>query len=238
MLLRLLLSATISLVAHYFMLGTIPVFDIELKPRKRTVEVEIITSSIRELPPAPVQKTGSSAVNRNAEENTAAAPAVTIPDIDIPDIKGADQLDVKIPELNISRLENTSRIKPDKELLKELKSTSDEFQKANTPGEGVQSDITGKEFNTNDFYIIKNLNRGRKLTNSPEKPVFSLTTDTIVRVGFKVDREGNTFSIILKNSTDSKIERLAIDFVKKLKFNAVLDQKPETAEIILNFRVK
>ncbi len=98
--------------------------------------------------------------------------------------------------------------------------------------------MTGKDSNSKDFFVIKNLNRNRKLTNSPEKPSFSLTTDTIVRVGFKVDREGNTFSITLLNNTDSKIERLAIDFVKKLKFNAVLASESETAEIILNFRVR
>lgn len=235
---RLLFTVTISFVLHYFALGTIPVFDIELKPRKRSVEVEIITSSVRELPPAPVQKTGSSSVNRNSEENVASAPAVTIPEIDIPDIQGTDELDVKIPELNLSRLENTSRIKPDKELLKELKSSSDEFQKANRPGEGVQSDVTGNDPNASDFYVIKNLNRNRALTNSPEKPVFSLTANTSVRLSFKVDREGNTFSIVLLNSTDSKIERLAIDFVKKLKFNAVLAEEPESAEIVLNFKVR
>jgi len=235
---RLLFFMAISIVAHFFVLGAIPGFDIFIFPPKRIVEVELVPPSIKELPPAPVQKVGSSAVNRNADTNIATAPSITMPDIDIPDIKGADQLDVKIPELNVTKLDNTSRLKPDKELLKELKSTSDEFQKANKPGEGVQSDITGKDSNARDFFVIKNLNRNRKLTNSPEKPTFSLTTDTIVRVGFKVAREGNTYSITLLNNTDSKIERLAIDFVKKLKFNAVLAEEPEVAEIILNFRVK
>jgi len=238
MLLRFLPAMILSLAVHLVVLGTVPGFDLILKPRKRTVEVEIISSSIRELPPAPVQKTGSSAVNKNAETNDATAPALTMPEIDIPDIVGTDQLDVKIPELNVSRLENTSRLKPDKELLKELKSTSDDFQKANQPGEGVQSDVTGMDVNAKDFFVIKNLNRNRRLTNSPEKPTFSLTTDTSVRLGFKVDREGNTYSIVLLKSSDSKIERLAIDFVKKLKFNAVLADEPESAEIILNFRVR
>lgn len=238
MIYRLLFFTAVSMAFHFFMLGLVPSFDIELKPRMRSVVVELVPPSIKELPPAPAKKTGSSAVSKNAEENVAAAPSITMPEIDIPDIKGADQLEVKIPELNLSRLENTSRLKPDKELLKELKSSSDEFQKANKAGEGVQSDVTGGDSNAKDFFVIKNLNRNRKLTNSPEKPVFSLTTDTVVRVGFKVDREGNTFAIILLNSTDSKIERLAIDFVKKLKFNAVLNTEPESAEIILNFRVK
>jgi outer membrane biosynthesis protein TonB len=238
MLLRFLPALIISLAVHYIALGTVPGFDLILKPRKRTVEVEIVTTSIRELPPAPIQDAGSSAVNRNAETNEATVPALTMPDIDIPDIVGTEQLDVKIPELNVSRLENTSRLKPDEELLKELKSTSDDFQKANRPGEGVQSDVTGSDSNAKDFFVIKNLNRNRRLTNSPERPTFALATDTKVRLGFKVDREGNTYSIIILNSTDSKIERLAIDFVKKLKFNAVLAEEPETAEIILNFRVR
>lgn len=238
MLLRFLPAIIISLAIHYIALGTIPGFDLILKPRKRTVEVEIVRTSIRELPPAPKQKVGSSAVSKNAETNEATAPALTVPDIDIPDITGTDELDVKIPELNVSKLENRSRLKPDEELLKELKSTSDDFQKANKAGEGVESDVTSEDGNAKDFFVIKNLNRNRRLTNSPERPVFSLTADTVVRVGFKVDREGNTYSIILLNSTDSKIERLAIDFVKKLKFNAVLAADPDIAEIILNFRVE
>ncbi|MGD9807729.1 MAG: hypothetical protein AB7E76_08195 [Deferribacterales bacterium] len=238
MLLRFLPALIISLAAHFLLLGSIPGFDLILKPRKRTVEVEIVKSSIRELPPAPVTKTGSSAVSKNADTNIATAPALTMPEIDIPDFSSTSELDVKVPELNVSRLENTSRLKPDEELLKELKSSSDEFQKANRAGEGIESDVTGNDTNAKDFFVIKNLNRNRRLANSPEKPTFSLTTDTSVRLGFKVDREGNTYSIILLNSTDSKIERLAIDFVKKLKFNAVLSDEPESAEIILNFRVR
>ena len=139
---RLLFTICISLAVHYVVLGTVPGFDLILKPRKRSVEVEIITTKVKELPPAPVQKPGSSAVNRNAETNEGAEPAFTVPDIDIPDISGTDELDVKIPELNLSRLESTSSIKPDKELLKELKSTSDEFQKANRSGEGVEMTST------------------------------------------------------------------------------------------------
>ncbi|ADD67876.1 hypothetical protein Dacet_1104 [Denitrovibrio acetiphilus DSM 12809] len=238
MLLRFLPALLISMLVHFLILGAVPGFDLILKPRKRIVDVEIITSSIRELPPAPVQKTGSSAVSKNAETNEATAPALTVPDIDIPDIADTKELDVKIPDLNVTRLENTSRLKPDKELLKELKSTSDEFQKANKPGEGIQSDVTGTDASARDFFVIKNLNRNRKLTNTPDKPTFSLTADTSVRLSFKVDREGNTYSITLLNSTDSQIERLAIDFVKKLKFNAVLSEQSESAEIILNFRVR
>jgi outer membrane biosynthesis protein TonB len=238
MLQRFLPALIISLIVHYLLLGTVPGFDLILKPRKRVVDIEIIESSVRELPPAPVQKTGSSAVNKNAEENEAKAPALTVPKIDIPDIKDTQELDVKVPELNVSRFENTSRLKPDEELLKELKSTSDDFQKANQPGEGIQSDVTGNQTDAKDFFVIKNLNRNRSLTTTPERPEFALTTDTTVRLGFKVDREGNTYSIALLNSTDSQIERLAIDFVKKLKFNAVLAEEPESAEIILNFRVR
>jgi len=238
MIFRLLFFVVLSSALHLYAVGFLPPFDIEFKPRTRTVEVEIIPAAIRELPPAPIQKAGSSAVNRNADRNEATPPALTIPEVDIPDITGADQLDIKIPELNVSRLESTSRLRPDKELLKELKSSSDDFRKANRAGEGVTSDIVSSETSSRDFFVIKNLNRNRALTNVPEKPVFSLTTDTTVRVGFKVDREGNTFAIILQNSTDSKIERLAIDFVKKLKFNAVLAEEPESAEIILNFRVR
>ncbi len=129
MIFRLLFFMVVSVAVHYVALGTVPGFDIQLKPRKRTVEVELVTPAIRELPPAPVAKAGSSAVNRNSEINEATPPAITIPDIDIPDITGTEQLEVKIPELNVSKLENTSRLKPDKELLKELKSSSDEFQK-------------------------------------------------------------------------------------------------------------
>lgn len=238
MLIRFLPAIVISLALHFLLLGALPAFDLILKPRKRTVEVEIISSSIRELPPAPVQKTGSSAVSKNAEQDEATAPALTMPEIDVPDFSATKELDVKVPELNVSRLENNSRLQPDKELLKELKSSSDEFQKANKAGEGIESDVTSSDSNAKDFFVIKNLNRNRRLANSPEKPSFSLTTDTSVRLGFKVDREGNTYSIILLNSSDSKIERLAIDFVKKLKFNAVLSDEPESAEIILNFRVR
>jgi outer membrane biosynthesis protein TonB len=235
---RLLFFICVSLVFHVFAVDSIPGFEFEFKPRKRTIEVELLPPAVRELPPAPKQKPGSSVVNKNSEVNEAPQPALAVPDIDIPDFSGVEDLDVKVPELNVSKLDNNSRLKADEELLKELKSSSDNFQKANQPGEGIESDVTGSNSNAKDFFVIKNLNRNRKLAHIPEKPSFALTADTTVNVSFKIDREGNPYSIILKSRTDSNIERLAIDFVKKLQFNAVLAGEPEQAEIILYFRVR
>jgi len=234
--LRLGIFILFSVILHVFIVGSMPGLDFNLKSIKRTVEIELVPPSVRELPPAPKNKAGMSAVKNSIADETP-QPSISVPDIDIPDFGDIEELDVKVPDLELAKRENNSNLEADDELLKELKSSSDNFQEKNRLGDGVESDVTG-DSDSRDFFVINNLNRNRKLADVPERPKFSLSADTTVNVGFKIDREGNTYSIILLSRTDSNIERLAIDFVKKLKFNAVLADKPEQAEIILYFRVR
>lgn len=164
---------------------------------------------------------------------------MTIPKINLPQSSVQQNFSISIPKLNVGNMPQPGRQDAAKALSTQLNSQSAQYSKSVVDTSGAESiGNSSQQTSSQNFFVIKNLGGNRKLVSIPDKPVFSLTTGTNVRAAFKVDRDGNTYSILLLNRTDSKIERLAIDFIQKLKFNAVLSDQSEPAEIILYFRVK
>ena len=220
-------------------------FDRTEKPKSNVVEVEIVPPQpkpeeeiLPELPETMNDK-GAAETGDMQAGNVIPAPSIAIPDIKIPKISGTDLAKIAMPKLDIDTAVTSGNSPADTTLRSELESEADKYHRSEKKAAGSES--SGKTLGSedaNDFFRIKNLGGNRKLTYIPDKPVFSLSSNTNVRVSFKVDREGNTYSILLLNRTDSNIERLAIDFVRKLKFNAVLNADSESAEITLYFRVR
>lgn len=241
---KLAFFVVVSLILHFFiylMLGDIDLDTEQKRPTPQIFNVEIVEpiKEEPEIPPLPSYDAGAAEIGAKMLGNEAPAPSLTMPEISIPKFKITESLDIKIPNLNLGNTTAKGTLDSDKQLQSEINAASDKYHRSKKDVQGAVS--TGKKLGTDDgkdFFVIKNLAGSRRLVSIPEKPIFALSADTNVRVGFKVDREGNTHSILLLNRTDSKIERLAIDFVQKLKFNAVLDTSPETAEIILYFRVR
>lgn len=243
---KLAFFVVVSLFLHvclYLLLDDFSLSTVEKKPAPQIFNVQIVEPVEEEpepeIPPLPSYDAGAADIGAEAIGNEAPAPPITMPEINIPKLKNTDSLNIKIPKLNLGEVSAKGTLDADKQLLSEIDAVSDKYHRSNVETAGSVS--SGKKVGTDDgkdFFVIKNLSGSRKLVTIPEKPVFSLSSNTNVRVSFKVDREGSTHTILLLNRTDAKIERLAIDFVQKLKFNAVLDSNPESAEIILYFRVR
>ena len=214
------------------------------KPQSKVIDVEIVPPTPKEeimpqMPETAEADKGAAEEGEKIAGNVIPAPSAAIPEIEIPKMSATDLAKIAMPKLNLDTAATSGNSKADSALQTEIASEAEKYHRSESQAAGEQS--SGKTVgsqDSNDFFKIKNLGGNRRLTFVPEKPAFSLTSNTTVRVGFKVDRSGNTYSIVLLNRTDSDIERLAIDFVRKLKFNAVLNADAESAEITLYFRVR
>ncbi|MCD8554802.1 hypothetical protein [Seleniivibrio sp.] len=215
------------------------------KPQSKIIDVEIVPPAPKveeiqpEIPETAEADKGAAEEGQSIAGNVIPAPSATIPEIEIPKMSTEDLTKITMPKLNFNSEVKSGNSQAEESLKSEIASEAEKYHRSEKQSAGEQS--TGKTAGSqdaSDFFKIKNLGGNRKLVYTPEKPSFSLTSNTNVRVEFKVDRGGNTYSIVLLNRTDSNIERLAIDFVRKLKFNAVLNADAESAEITLYFRVR
>lgn len=103
----------------------------------------------------------------------------------------------------------------------------------------VDKEITSAKGNMDSNFIQFDtpLANDRKLTYAPAKPDFALPNDTQVSVRFKVDKDGNVYDILIsKNRSLPRVERIAADYVKNIKFEA--NGKTDEAEVTLTFKVR
>jgi len=191
------------------------------------VEVQIMEPEVRNLP-ANNTKTGDRFANKTRKLPTK-KPSFKIPDVTLPT---QDTPDVKIPDFNI-KLDNPDAQNVDDKTLNDL------AKEAAKPGKGKTQSGSNEYYEKSDFFVVKSLsNVKRKVVRTPARPSFSLRADTKVTLRFKIDRFGNTSNIIPLTRTDSSVERLAVGFVRGMKFAAVSYDKMDVAEIILYFKVK
>lgn len=243
---RFTLFLILSLLLHILIIVNVHGLSVAKreKPQSKIIDVEIVPPAPKEeimpqIPETAEADEGAAEEGENVAGNIIPPPSAAIPEIEIPKMSATDLAKIAMPKLNLNAAAKTGSSDADSALQTEIASEAEKYHRSESQSAGEQS--SGKNAgaqDANDFFKIKNLGGNRKLTYVPEKPSFSLTSNTTVRVGFKVDRSGNTYSIVLLNRTDSNIERLAIDFVRKLKFNAVLNADAESAEITLYFRVR
>lgn len=235
---RLFPFVLISVLAHIAALGFLPEFKVDFSSRSEPIAVEIIPPRPKILPKPPVKVTGvpeRSAENpfRNVE------PTITMPELDIPKVDVDTNYEVEIPDLKVSRVTTDSEVRVDKRLLSEIQSTRETVEKEVRAGQGEKSTTEAKEYADSSFFVLENIsNNRRRITHVPPKPTFSLSNDTKVNVRFKIDKQGTTYGIVLITRSDSNIEKLAVEFVERLKFNSVTYATNDSAEITLYFKVR
>jgi outer membrane biosynthesis protein TonB len=213
----------------------LPAVDISFKNAKKVVEVELLPPRPKILPKPPVRNVGSPE-KRIKNPLKTVEPSITMPDLDIPAVD--TKYDVEIPDVKVSRLNTENEDTDNKKLLNEIQSTRENIDKASS-GAGERSNIEAKEYGDSSFFVLENItNNKRKISYIPERPKFSLSNNTKVKVRFKIDKQGNTYGILLVTRSDSTIERLAVDFVEKLKFNSVVYAYNDTAEMTIYFKVR
>ena len=78
----------------------------------------------------------------------------------------------------------------------------------------------------------------RKVVYLPPDPVFALANDTKVTVRFNIDKAGNTYNIIFITRSSVDVEKLAADYVSRMKFDAVIENREDFAQITMQFKVQ
>ncbi|QAR32929.1 hypothetical protein EP073_05765 [Geovibrio thiophilus] len=235
---RLFPFVLISILAHIALLGFIPKFEVNFSDRSEPVEVEIIPPRPKILPKPPVKVTG--VPDRPAENPFRnIEPTITMPELDIPKVDVDTDYEVEIPDLKVSRITTDSEARVDNRLLSEIQSTRETVDKETRAGQGEKSDAEAKEYADSSFFVLENIsNTKRRITHVPPKPSFSLANNTKVNLRFKIDKQGTTYGIVLITRSDSNIEKLAVEFVERLKFNSVTYATNDSAEITLYFKVR
>lgn len=78
----------------------------------------------------------------------------------------------------------------------------------------------------------------RKLSYIPPEPEFALENDAKITMKFSIDKNGNTSEIIFVTRNDSRVEKLAYEYIRLMRFEAVLHDERDTAQITLTFKVR
>ncbi|KAA0259389.1 hypothetical protein FHQ18_00490 [Deferribacter autotrophicus] len=222
----------------------IPEYNLDFKNIKpKTVKIEILKQSIKKEKDKTKEKEKPLFSNKKIENlkeklrkkfNKSDSGNKEV--VEVPTMTTEEK--VLIPDLNnMQILENRHIEKQDeKPVLSELERVKSEIEKTNNDKALINEQ---QSFAKNDFYEIKSItNLKRKIVYEPPKPSFSLERGTKITLSFKVDRYGRPFDINLLTRSSSNVEKIAIDFVKGLRFDAVDYNKPDFVEITLFFRVR
>ncbi len=175
---------------------------------------------------------------------------LVLPDINVPLTENIETPEIKIPdipkpEIKNEMVENKKSIDIAKELsaLKSasnqnsaggMKSSEQELSKAVQ----TEAEVQKKEMKTNLYNFDIAPTGNRKVLYVPADPVFALTNDTSVTIKFNIDKAGNTYNITFVSRTSTDIEKLAYDYISKMKFDAVIEDREDFAQITMFFKVQ
>ncbi len=86
-------------------------------------------------------------------------------------------------------------------------------------------------------YSLSFTGKGRKFISSPMLGDFKLSNNTTVTVLFKIDKNGTTYDIEVP-PVPGDIDLMLRDFVRKMRFSAVLYNESDSAEIKITLKVR
>ncbi len=179
-------------------------------------------------------------VEDNIIEPAGAVEPLILPDIDIPKSLVDSDKTVALPDIDdIPSIENPDTFKgPDVD--RELKSQDSSKVASKNDGAKPQgsSDTTGADIGTDFFNFDQKPTNNRLIVQAPPIPSFSLSNDTTIKVKFIIDKLGNTKNIQYVTRSSATVEELARDYVSKLKFNSVVYDNPDSAQITIQFKVR
>lgn len=245
----------VSALLHLVLVMIVPEFKFGIETKLQPVEVEIVPPKPKPVPrPAvkaqvkPATETAKAAAMPVPKPETppspvknpfkAPEPTISKPEMDMPKVNVDTNYDIEIPDLKISDMNIDSGAKRDDKLTSEIQSARDSVSKSLAAAQAGRNSGTAARDDSSFFVLDSISNSKRGIAHTPPEPSFALTQNTKVSVRFKIDRQGNTYGIVLITRTDSKIERLAVEFVEKLKFSSVTYAGSDSAEITLYFKVR
>lgn len=170
---------------------------------------------------------------------------LVLPEINVPLTENMDIPEIKIPDIpkpNITNemVENQQNIDITKE-LSSLQSASNSASSNNQLSSQVKEEtkMAGNVENKTNLYNFDIAPSGnRKVVYVPKDPVFALANDTYVTVKFHIDKKGNTYNITFVTRSSVDVEKLAYDYVSNMKFDAIIDDRDDFAQITMFFKVQ
>ena len=208
----------------------------------KEIKVILISSPVSKPKPLTVEKKLDNRMKRDdkklpkIKENQQKSAGIIRPVINMPTMDLNEKIEFNIPnnmKTQITESKNLETLNRDL-LSREIES----IEKSLTSRSSAKGDTN--EAVVDDFFELRKIsNKSRKLVYIPEKKgSFKLETNTDLVLRFNIDKSGIPYNISFVNRSFSEIESIAMDFVKRLRFEAVDYDNIDKAEIVLHFKVK
>lgn len=222
-----------------------PKKDVKKEPQK---EVKKETASVEtKKASAPKQQVENKKVEEKPFRPKGADDPLVLPDINVPLTPNETMPEIAVPDVpkpNIDVPLESAENQKNIDISKELSSLSEAQKEMQAADNNITSDVqkeTAKaeeavKGNIYNFDIAPTGNR--KVIYLPPDPVFALANDTKVTVRFSIDKAGNTYNIIFITRSSTDVEKLASDYVSRMKFDAIIENREDFAQITMQFKVQ
>ncbi|MCA1928183.1 MAG: hypothetical protein LDL13_08050 [Calditerrivibrio sp.] len=231
----------VSILFHFTVLLYLPDLSFEINMKKKIpVEVELIKIPLKSVKSEQDLNALKQKEVYKGGENKKGNPSpsgIIKPNVELPIVSVLEKIPVSDVPKNNNDISMSVRDNTQINVGKEIKSVEAGLSKnsENLQGKGKSSNLIGR----NDFFEIKsNSNADRKIIHIPDKPTFSLESNTKVNLRFSIDSKGIPYSIVLLNKSNPNIENIAVKFVNGLRFESVPYKTVDTVEITLFFNVR
>ena len=221
-----------------------PKKDVKKEPQK---EVKKETASVEAKKTAPKQPVENKKVEEKPFRPKGADDPLVLPDINVPLTPNETMPEIAVPDVpkpNIDVPVESAENQKNIDISKELSSLSEAQKEMQAADNNIISEVqkeTAKaeeavKGNIYNFDIAPTGNR--KVVYLPPDPVFALANDTKVTVRFSIDKAGNTYNIIFITRSSTDVEKLASDYVSRMKFDAIIENREDFAQITMQFKVQ
>ena len=218
--------------------------DIKQESKK---EVKKDTASVEAKKEAPKKQVENKQVQEKPFRPKGADDPLVLPDINVPLTPNETMPEIAVPDVpkpNIEVPVDTAENQKNIDISKELSSLSEVQKEMQAENSNIANDIEKETAKAEDavkgniynFDIAPTGNR--KVVYLPPDPVFALANDTKVTVRFNIDKAGNTYNIIFITRSSVDVEKLAADYVSRMKFDAVIENREDFAQITMQFKVQ
>lgn len=223
---------------------TEPKKEVKKEPQK---EVKKDTASVEAKKAATKQQVENKKVEEKPFRPKGADDPLVLPDINVPLTPNETMPEITVPDVpkpNIDVPLETAENQKNIDISKELSSLSEAQKDMQADNSSISSQVQKETAKAEDavkgniynFDIAPTGNR--KVVYLPPDPVFALANDTKVTVRFSIDKAGNTYNIIFITRSSVDVEKLAADYVSRMKFDAIIENREDFAQITMQFKVQ
>jgi hypothetical protein len=228
----------VSLLIHLTILLYLPGVDFNIKLKQKEVfNIDLIKVPVKSIK---ADLTGSQGLKTEAKgekkEKTPSSSGLLKPSVELPIVSVMEKIPFSETINQKNNISVTSKKNVDESLGKEIAASESKLKTGSASVSGNSKVVSSGK---SDFFELSSSSKGdRKIVYIPEKPSFSLESNTKVRLRFSIDSKGVPYSIILLSRSNPQVEKLAIKFVSGLRFESVSYKDVDTAEITVYFNVR